>query len=200
MNPSTDITGLILAGGRGTRMGSVDKGLQLLDGRPMVQHVLQRLQPQVQQVHINANQNRDTYAALGVPVWADAMPDFAGPLAGLQTGLMHCPTPWLATAPCDSPFLPANLVATLSAGLQREGAELALAVTGAGPTEQAHPVFCLASITLLSALTRYLEGGGRAMGAWFDTVHVARVHFADEAAFRNINTLEDLRQSVKIST
>ena len=195
MNPSTDITGLILAGGRGTRMGSVDKGLQLLDGLPMVQHVLQRLQPQVQQVHINANQNRETYAALGVPVWADAMPDFAGPLAGLQTGLMRCPTPYLATAPCDSPFLPADLVATLSTGLQREGAELALAVTGEGSTEQAHPVFCLASVTLLPALTRYLEGGGRAMGAWFDTVRVARVHFADEAAFRNINTLEELRQS-----
>ena len=192
-----DITGLILAGGRGTRMGSVDKGLQLLDGRPMVQHVLARLQPQVQQVHINANQNLPAYAALGLPVWPDAMPDFAGPLAGLQTGLMHCPTPWLVTAPCDSPFLPTDLVATLSAALQREGAELALAVTGAGPTEQAHPVFCLASVALLPALTRYLESGQRKMETWFASMRVARVHFADEAAFRNINTLEELRQSAQ---
>lgn len=197
MTNAPAITGLILAGGRGTRMGSVDKGLQLLDGHPMVQHVLQRLQPQVQQVHINANQNLETYAALGLPVWPDAMPDFAGPLAGLQTGLMHCPTPYLVTAPCDSPFLPTDLVATLAAGLQRDGAELALAVTGEGPTTQTHPVFCLASVTLLPALTRYLEGGGRTMGAWFDTVRVARVHFADEAAFRNINTLEELRQSAQ---
>lgn len=197
MNPITDITGLILAGGRGTRMGGVDKGLQLLDGHPMVQHVLQRLQPQVQHVHINANQNLDTYAALGLPVWSDAIPDFAGPLAGLQTGLMHCPTPYLVTAPCDSPFLPTDLVARLSTALQHAGAELALAVTGEGDSEQLHPVFSLASRALLPALTRYLEGGGRKMQAWFGTLRVARVHFADEAAFRNINTLEELHQSAR---
>lgn len=85
-------------------MGSVDKGLVPLNGKPMVAHVLERLTPQVQHLLINANQNQEAYAAYGVPVWPDALPDFAGPLAGLQAGLMHCETPYLVTAPCDSPF------------------------------------------------------------------------------------------------
>lgn len=189
-----DITGLILAGGRGSRMGSIDKGLVPLAGKPMVQHVMQRLQPQVQHLLINANQNQDTYAALGAPVWPDAMPDFAGPLAGLQTGLMHCETPYLVTAPCDSPFLPADLVARLAQALQAQDADLAVAVTGEGDTRQPHPVFCLAKASLLPHLSAYLEGGGRKVDRWYATLRVAEVHFADEAAFRNINTLAELRE------
>lgn len=189
-----DITGLILAGGRGSRMGSIDKGLVPLAGKPMVQHVMQRLQPQVQHLLINANQNQDTYAALGMPVWPDAMPDFAGPLAGLQTGLMHCETPYLVTAPCDSPFLPTDLVARLAQALQTQDADLAVAVTGEGATRQPHPVFCLAKASLLPHLTAFLEGGGRKVDRWYATLRVAEVHFADEAAFRNINTLAELRE------
>src|SRR3990167_3191680 len=147
-----DITGLILAGGRGSRMGSIDKGLVPLAGKPMVAHVLERLQPQVQCLLINANQNLDTYAAFGAPVWPDAMPDFAGPLAGLQTGLMHCETPYLVTAPCDSPFLPTDLVARLAQALQTQDADLAVAVTGEGDARQPHPVFCLAQASLLAHL------------------------------------------------
>ena len=189
-----DITGLILAGGRGSRMGSIDKGLAPFGAQPMVQHVLQRLQPQVQSLLINANQNLDAYAAFGAPVWPDAMPDFAGPLAGLQTGLMHCETPYLVTAPCDSPFLPADLVARLSAALLAEEADLAVAVTGAGDTRQPHPVFCLAKVSVLPHLTAFLEGGGRKVDRWYATLRVTEVHFADEDAFRNINTLAELRQ------
>lgn len=189
-----DITGLILAGGRGSRMGSIDKGLVPLAGKPMVVHVLERLAPQVQRMLINANQNQDTYAAFGTPVWPDAMPDFAGPLAGLQTGLMHCETPYLVTAPCDSPFLPPDLVARLAQALQAQDAELAVAITGEGATRQPHPVFCLAKASLLPHLTAFLEGGGRKVDRWYATLRVAEVHFADEAAFRNINTLAELRE------
>jgi molybdopterin-guanine dinucleotide biosynthesis protein A len=188
------ITGLILAGGRGSRMGSIDKGLAMLGDKPMVQHVIQRLQPQVQRLLINANQNLETYAAFGTPVWPDAMPDFAGPLAGLQTGLMHCETPYLVTAPCDSPFLPPDLVKRLAAALQAEDADLAVAVTGEGETRQPHPVFSLAKVSLLPHLTEFLQSGGRKVDRWYASLRVAQVHFADEAAFRNINTLAELQQ------
>ncbi len=188
------ITGLILAGGRGTRMGTVDKGLQLLHGAPMVQHVMQRLAPQVACVMINANQNGASYQQFGVPVWPDQLQGYAGPLAGLQTGLMHCATEYLVTVPCDTPFLPHDLVARLHSGLQSENADLAIAVTGAGNERQRHPVFCLVKSSLLPQLSAYLESGGRTVGAWTASLQCAEVHFADEAAFRNINTLEELQR------
>jgi molybdopterin-guanine dinucleotide biosynthesis protein A len=189
----TEITGLILAGGRGTRMGGVDKGLQTLAGQPMAQHALQRLRPQVQHLLINANQNLAAYRAFGVPVVPDAMPDFAGPLAGLQTGLIHCATPYLVTVPCDSPLLPTDLVARLACALEAQDAELAVAQTGHGSKSQLHPVFCLIKTSLLPSLTRYLESGGRRVEAWQTSHRLAAVHFDNEAAFSNINTLDELR-------
>ena len=126
------ITGLILAGGRGSRMGHVDKGLQIFRGAPMALHVMVRLRRKSAQLLINANQNLGPYEGFGVPVWPDEIPGFAGPLAGLQTGLRHCETPYLVTAPCDSPFLPVDLVARLYAALSEAQADLAVAVTGAG--------------------------------------------------------------------
>ena len=189
-----DITGLILAGGRGTRMGSVDKGLQPFRDMPMALHVLHRLSPQVGGMMINANRNLAAYEAFGVPVWPDAMTGFPGPLAGLQTGLMQCETPYLVTAPCDSPFLPADLVSRLAAALEAEHADVAIAVTGPAERPQPHPVFCLAKTSLLTHLSDYLQQGGRKVDAWFATLAVARVHFADEDAFRNINTLDELQQ------
>lgn len=188
------ITGLILAGGRGSRMGHVDKGLQPFRGAPMALHVMLRLAPQVGELMINANQNLGPYEGFGVAVWPDELAGFAGPLAGLQTGLSHCDTPYLVTAPCDSPFLPTDLVARLSQALLTEDAELAVAVTGEGDTRQAHPVFCLVKSTLLPHLSAYLQGGGRKVDAWYASLKVVEVHFDDEAAFRNINTLEDLRK------
>lgn len=179
-------------------MGSVDKGLQLFKGQPMVLHVLQRLTPQVDRVMINANQNLQAYAAFCAAVWPDTLPDFAGPLAGLQSGLTHCQTPCLVTVPCDSPFVPHDLVERLHAGMQAAAADLAVAVTGPSDQRQSHPVFCLAKTALLPHLTAFLQNGGRKFDAWYATLAVAEVHFADDTGFRNINTIDDLQRFEKI--
>jgi molybdenum cofactor guanylyltransferase len=185
------VTGVVLAGGQGRRMGSVDKGLVLLQGRPMVQHALERFAPQVDDVLINANQHIEQYAAFGFPVAADAIGGFVGPLAGLHVGLTRAAQPLVATVPCDSPFLPADLVARLLAALQAANAELAVART----FDQAHPVFALVRRSVLPHLTLYLEGGGRKIDAWYATLETVEVAFDDEAdAFRNINTIDELRQ------
>ncbi|RSZ57577.1 molybdenum cofactor guanylyltransferase MobA [Massilia atriviolacea] len=199
MTALDDITGLVLAGGRGTRMGHVDKGLQPFRGAAMVQHVMQRLAPQVGALAINANRNLDLYAGFGVPVWPDRLTGFEGPLAGLATGMARCATPLLATAPCDSPFLPPDLVARLHQALSSEGADLALAETeepGPGGTlrVQPQPVFALVRTAALPQLEAYLAGGGRRMDGWYAGITVARVRFGHADDFRNINTLDELRQ------
>jgi molybdopterin-guanine dinucleotide biosynthesis protein A len=189
MSGGHEITGVVLAGGQGRRMGGVDKGLVELDGRPLVAHVLSRLAPQVADVLINANQNIDRYAAFGVPVVPDDVGGFAGPLAGLHAGLTRATRDYVATAPCDSPFLPADLVARLYAALAAHGAQLAVAKT----LDQAHPVFCLVRRDVLPHLAAFLEGGGRKIDAWYATLAVVEVQFDDEAdAFRNINTAAEL--------
>jgi molybdopterin-guanine dinucleotide biosynthesis protein A len=175
-------------------MGAVDKGLQILAGQPMTLHVLQRLQPQVKRVLINANQNLASYEAFGTPVFPDVIEGFAGPLAGLQTGLMHCKTPYLVTAPCDSPFVPTDLVQRLQDALLTQVADVAVAVTGQGTNRQVHPVFCLMRVAVLPHLTAFLQAGGRKVGAWHASLKVAEVHFADDRAFSNINTQDELRQ------
>ena len=193
MNKKASISGLILAGGRGSRMGHVDKGLQPFRGSTMAAHVLARLAPQVGSVAINANQNLDTYAAFGVPVWQDDLAGFAGPLAGLETGLRRCTTPYLLTAPCDSPFLPPDLAERLLAALEAQDADLAFAATGEpGMRVQAHPVFCLVKTSLLPVLSSYLAEGGRRMDGWHKDVKAVEVLFEDADAFRNINTLDEL--------
>lgn len=188
------ITGLILAGGRGSRMGGVDKGLQTFRGAPMVLHVIMRLQPQVGALMINANQNMGPYEGFGLPVWPDQLAGFEGPLAGLQTGLAQCDTEYLVSAPCDSPFLPQDLVQRLGDALTAQGADLAVAVTGEGESRQPHPVFALMKSTLLPHLTLFLQGGGRKIDAWYRSLNAVEVVFPDESAFRNINTLEELRK------
>ena len=188
------ITGLILAGGKGTRMGSVDKGLQLFRGTPMAEQVLQRLKPQVGHVIINANQHREVYESFGCPVCPDEFSGFAGPLAGLHAGLTRCETPYLVTSPCDSPFLPMDLVEKLSAALAAAQADIAVAVTGDSARQQRHPVFCLLSRHLKDDLATYLGDGGRKMDAWFARHTQVDVGFADEAEFANINTREELDQ------
>jgi molybdopterin-guanine dinucleotide biosynthesis protein A len=183
------ITGIILAGGLGRRMGGVDKGLQLLNGRPLVAHVVERLAPQVDELLINANQNAERYAAFGHRVIADAIPDFAGPLAGLHAALAAAAHPLVATAPCDSPFLPADLISRLLAAFTAAEAELAVARTFAQP----HPVFCLCRRSLLPHLTDYLASGQRKMADWYAPLNVVEVAFDDEAAaFENINTRAEL--------
>jgi len=185
------ITGLVLAGGQGRRMGGVDKGLELLRGRAMVEWVLERLAPQVGPILINANQNLDRYQAFGHPVITDAVGGFAGPLAGLQAGLSAAVTDLVVTVPCDSPFLPPDLVARLHAGLDAADAELAVARTG----DQPHPVFCLCRRRLEPDLKAFLAAGGRKIDAWYAPLAVVEVAFDDEApAFSNINTRNELAQ------
>jgi molybdopterin molybdotransferase len=190
----TLITGLILAGGRGSRMGSVDKGLQPFRGKPMAQHAIERLLPQVGSVMVNANRNLESWLELAAPVWADETPGFAGPLAGLEAGLTHCATPWLLAVPCDSPFLPLDLAERLAAAVEEHDADLAFAVTQeAGMRPQPHPVFCLVKASRLPVLSQYLREGGRRMDGWYKDLKAVEVPFEDAAAFRNINTLEELQ-------
>jgi molybdopterin-guanine dinucleotide biosynthesis protein A len=184
------ITGVILAGGLGRRMGGVDKGLQLLKDKPMVQWALERFAPQVDEVLINANQNAELYGAFGYPVVPDQIPDFAGPLAGLHAALSRAAHPLVATVPCDSPFLPADLVSRLKTALDADGADLAVART----FDQAHPVFCLCRREVLPHLTAFLESGGRKVDRWYATLKVIEVAFDDEVeAFSNINTRDELK-------
>ena len=182
------ITGILLAGGQGRRMGGVDKGLQLLRGKPMAHWVIERFAPQVDELLINANQNIEQYQSLGYKVIPDAIGGYAGPLAGLHRGLGEATHPLVVTAPCDSPFLPLDLVAQLKAALDANNAELAVAKTG----DQPHPVFSLCRLSVLPSLTAFLESGGRKIDLWYSQLKVVEVSFADEAAFRNINTREEL--------
>ena len=171
-------------------MGGVDKGLKELRGRPMVAWVLERFAPQVDEVLINANQNVDVYKQLGHRVIPDVIGGFAGPLAGLHRGLREAAHELVATVPCDSPFLPADLIARLRAALEQRDAELAVAKTG----DQPHPVFCLCRKRVLPGLGDFLAGGGRKIDAWYSRLKVAEVLFDDQPdAFSNINTLDELK-------
>ena len=187
-----DITGLILAGGRGSRMGGVDKGLQPLDGRPLAAHVLARLRPQVGSMRVNANRNAQAYAALGCQVVADADDSFSGPLSGLLAGLRACTSDWLLSVPCDAPLLPADLAERLAAAIDAD-TDIAVPVTADGRLQ---PVFCLLRRGLSVELARYLDGGGRKVETWMAAQRLRRVPFerpGDERAFFNANTLAELR-------
>ena len=185
------ITALILAGGRGSRMGSVDKGLQLFKGKPMVAHVLERMSPQVDEVIINANRSIEQYAAFGHRVVPDAIDGFAGPLAGLHVGMTQATTTLLATVPCDSPFLPLDLVTRLHTAMELGNVDLAVAKT----YDQAHPVFCLVKRDLEPHLREFLASGQRKIDKWYATLRAVEVQFDDqESAFANINTEVELRE------
>jgi molybdopterin-guanine dinucleotide biosynthesis protein A len=184
-----EVTGVVLAGGQGSRMGGIDKGLQPFRGRPMVAHVVDRLFAQVDELLINANRNLDEYARFGHRVIADEIAGFAGPLAGFERGLAHAQGRLVITAPCDSPFLPADLVARLRAALEANRADLAVAKTG----DQAHPVFSLMRRDVHASLVDFLGSGQRKIDKWYAALRVVEVPFDDEAqAFLNINTREEL--------
>jgi molybdopterin-guanine dinucleotide biosynthesis protein A len=205
-----DITAIILAGGRGSRMGGVDKGLQNFKGLPLALHTLQRLQAGggVSAVMINANRNLAAYASFGPQVWPDGLADYAGPLAGFLTGLARCQTPYLLTVPCDTPQLPLDLAQRLSAALVEQNAELAMVnapETGEDGQVQMRiqPVFCLLRVELLESLVRFTQAGGRKISAWTAQHTTALVPFDqagdDPQAFFNANTLLDL-QSLEART
>ncbi len=184
-----EVTGVVLAGGQGSRMGGVDKGLQPFRGKPMVAHAVERLGAQVDELLINANRNPEAYAAFGHRVIADEIEGFAGPLAGFERGLAHAAGTLVVTAPCDSPFLPLDLVARLRAALETADAQLAVAKTG----DQAHPVFSLMRRDVHDSLRQFLSSGERKIDRWYAALAVVEVPFDDNPdAFLNINTRAEL--------
>ena len=202
---SQDITALILAGGRGSRMGGVDKGLQNFMGLPLALHTLTRLQMSggVGEIMINANRNLAAYESFGVPVWPDGLADYAGPLAGFLTGLERCETPYLLTVPCDTPLLPLDLAQRLAAALEAEDADIAMAAAPEAGKDghmqvRTQPVFCLLRTGLLESLVRFTQDGGRKIDAWTALHRTAVVPFDapgdDPQAFFNANTLAELQQ------
>lgn len=196
------MTGLVLAGGRGSRMGGVDKGLQPLAGRPLVAHALERLRAQqgglIGTIAINANRQPDAYATFGVPVWPDTLPDQPGPLAGFLTGLTHCTTPWLLTVPCDSPRFPTDLAQRLAEALRDDAGDIAMPLAPDSDGQlRPQPVFCLMRAALREDLADFLAQGERKTRTWADHHRLALVPFDrpqdDPRAFFNANTPEDLR-------
>lgn len=196
-----DITGLVLAGGRGTRMGGVDKGLLPFRGQPLARHALQRLAPQVGNCMVNANRHPERYAQFGVPVFADSLADYAGPLAGFLCGLAHCSTPWLLTVSCDTPLFPHDLAQRLARAAATQNAEIVFAAgretDAQGNTRwRDQPVFCLLHAALRPSLLRYTAEGGRKIDAWARAQRCISVAFDqpgdDPRAFANANTPEEL--------
>lgn len=194
MSSISNITGLVLAGGLGRRMGGVDKGLQLLDGRRLIDRVIERLAPQVDTLLVNANRNLDVYAELGHPLVVDRFEGFVGPLAGIHAGLTACTTPWLAVVPCDAPFLPLDLVVRLRAALESQAAHIAVARTADG----LQPTFALMHRDALASLTDYLATGGRRLRDWYQTLPLAIIDFADAEAFTNLNSPAELAASSRV--
>lgn len=182
------ITGLILAGGMGRRMGGVDKGLLAFDGAPMARRVLERLRPQVGPLLINANRELEEWKRFGLPVVSDEIGGFSGPLAGVHAGLLACRTPWLLTVPCDSPFFPQDLATRLAAAIEIAGCDLAVARCDG----RLQPVFALLRRELLPSLDAFLRADGHKIVRWFEQIAFVPVDFDDAAAFANINTPEDL--------
>ena len=189
------MTGLILAGGQGSRMGGVDKGLVPLRGRPLVEHVLERLRPQVGSLMISANRNLAQYRTLDLPVWPDELTGHPGPLAGLAAGLSHSTTTWLVTAPCDTPGLPDDLVARLAAAAVAADAEIAMAATPDDSGRlRSQPVFALVCTGLLDSLRAFLDDGGRRVEQWMQAHRRTVVRFEDAAGFRGANTRDELER------
>jgi molybdopterin-guanine dinucleotide biosynthesis protein A len=197
-----DITGLVLAGGRGARMGGIDKGLQPFHGEPLALHAIRRLRPQVGALMVNANRNRAAYEAFGAPVWPDDLGDYPGPLAGFLSGLEHCATPWLLTVPCDTPLFPPDLAARLAEAAAAADAQVAMVAApepteaDAAPALRPQPVFCLLRNDLRDSLRRYTEAGGRKVHAWTAQHRTVLVPFDRPGdapqAFFNANTLPEL--------
>lgn len=196
------ITGLILAGGRGSRMGGVDKGMQPFHGRPLALHALQRLQLQVGSCMINANRSLEDYQAFGVPVHADVLPDYPGPLAGFLTGLNHCTSDWLLSVPCDSPYFPLDLACRMAQTAMQADATIVLAAAPEKGRDgrlqlRPQPVFALMHRSVLTSLQQFIANGGRKIDAWTGQHPQALCHFTrptdDPLAFANANTLQELK-------
>lgn len=196
-----EITALVLAGGRGSRMGGADKGLQKFNGTPLALHALMRLQMQegehIGELMLNANRNLGAYEAFGVPVWPDTLSDYAGPLAGFLTGLERAETPYLLTVPCDTPRFPLDLARRLAAAFDDPATDIAMASAPEnGSAPRAQPVFSLLRVQLLESLVAFTQAGGRKIDRWTEQHHTVLVPFDqrgdDPLAFFNTNTLDEL--------
>ena len=191
---STNISGVILAGGHGSRLGGEDKGLIDVNGRPMISYCIERFAPQVSTLFINVNRNLTAYRELGFPVITDQIADFAGPLAGIAAALSSCKTSYLATAPCDSPFLPTDLVERLASPLQDSQAAVSVAINSGRP----QPVFAVIATQLYESLYDYLTSGGRKIMTWYRQQAIVEVNFgSDDLPFANINSPDDLVAATK---
>lgn len=200
MISSKDITGLILAGGQAQRMGGIDKGLIPFHEKPLIESAIAKLKPQVQTIVINANRNITKYAGYGYPVIMDETPDFSGPLAGFSAGLKVCKTPYLLTAPCDSPLLPNNLAQNLSAEMERGDFQLVYASSKeADGKVWAQPVFCLMRANLQDSLASFLLKGDLKIDRWFKELRSSTVIFNDPQVFANVNTPEELKSLEELS-
>lgn len=194
------ITGLVLAGGQGTRMGGADKGLQVLANKPLALHCAQRLQPQVGQVLINANRHIDIYQTLGYPVVQDLplteAEAYPGPMAGLAAGLAACHTPWLLTVACDTPLFPQDLAQRLAQAATSNNSWVAIACSPPIEANSQRPVpqptFCLIHHSLAASARQFLVGGGRRIRQWAGLHAHCLVQFDDAQAFYNANTPEEL--------
>lgn len=202
-----DITGLVLAGGRGSRMGGVDKGLQDFQGAALALHAMRRLRQQegglIGPLLVNANRNAAVYESFGAPVCPDPVADFAGPLAGFLAGLAHCETDWMLTVPCDSPRFPLDLAQRMAQAVMAGNADIAMASAREGDDQyRSQPVFCLMKVSLRESLEAYLCDGGRKVDRWTGLHRSVLVPFDrpsdDPLAFSNANTLDELR-SLEIS-
>lgn len=186
-----DVTALVLAGGRGQRMGGTDKGLIELSGKPMIEHILERLEPQCDHIIINANRNVDRYAVYGHPVLRDSLGDYQGPLAGFSTGLKHAKTPFIMTLPCDAPDLPADLVERMLTTMNERQADIAVAHDG----ERMQPVYALIRTALHENLDQFLASGDRKIDRWYALNNTVTVDFSDvRDIFRNVNTPEQINE------
>jgi molybdopterin-guanine dinucleotide biosynthesis protein A len=186
----TRISSIILSGGRATRMNNVDKGLVLLQNKPLIAHVIARLKPQADEILINANREIAAYEAFGYPVLRDENEEFTGPLAGFRLGLQHAKHDYILTVPCDSPLLPLSLADRLLNGISEAHADIAVASSG-GDT---HPVFCLMKKSVLPSLIEFLDAGERKVSTWQKSLNYTEVNFSDNSdEFINLNTFDDLK-------
>ena len=189
MKSHKNVTGLILAGGQARRMGGTDKGLIMLEGRTMISYTIDALEPQVNSIMINANRNIDKYQTYGYPVISDEMADYQGPLAGMASGLKHCETEYIVTAPCDGPLLASNYVATLLQSAQQNNSKISVAFDG----KRLQPVYALIHTGLLNDLNDFLASGARKIDHWYEKHQYAKGDFSSiPEMFTNINTPEDL--------
>lgn len=202
------VTGLILAGGKGSRMGGLDKGLQPYKGMPLALHALTRLKAQegtaLSSFMLIANRNLAEYQAMGIPVWQDDVQGFAGPLAGFLKGLQQCQTDFLLTVPCDCPQFPLNLAEKLLAAMTDNTVDIAMASVSEGDGQiRTQPVFCLLRVNVKNNLTQFMQAGGRKIESWVNLQNYVLVNFdsPDDAtiSFGNVNTLEELQRLEKLS-